>query len=208
MGKHTYVICFRCGEGTGPTQMHPAYGCRRCRAKLTDDQKTELRAAMLAKNRAQREIEKTRKTAQQARVERRAMSSDPDSVLDEIDARKAARGQSDAQLATADAANTLVARVLAEQKFIAQVDKALAPFGKIQRCSCCFTPWHAPAPVYEETWDGKLLCQLCAYGVIRCGACPIHNNVLYPEIAKTVPRIHPRDFPPAILAPFDPASFP
>ena len=99
-------------------------------------------------------------------------------------------------------------QLIAAADYARSVDNVMAAHrATIVRCACCEVCWHAGEPPFEETFDAKYLCRHCAYGVLRCGACPLHRNVIYPEIAAKVPRIHPRDYPPEVLVPFDASAF-
>lgn len=208
MGKHHYAKCFRCGEIAGASHISKAYGCRKCQAKLTKEERVVLHDALIAKNRAQREAEKDVVAFKAQRLERSAADAAPDDVFAQSRAQRRAQGPSEPELQKRDFDRSLVQRLVAEQDYVAEVDKVMSKFSAtVRRCACCLTPWHAPEPVYVETIDDKLLCHRCAYGVLRCGWCGIHNNVLYPEIAATTPRVHPRDFPVDVLAPFDAAAF-
>ncbi len=208
MGKHHLVNCFRCGQPAGVTHISPAYGCRKCKDKLTPEQKQELHQALIARNREKRLAAKVAENAQDALQSQTDREAEPDSVFLQMSEQRRAQGPSGAELHAVYNGRAIVAKIIANQNYLSAVDRAMADFSlKVQRCSCCFTPHHAPEAAYTETFDGKLLCRNCAYGVIRCGWCGIHNNTLYPEVAATTKRIHPREYPPEVIAPFDAAAF-
>lgn len=206
MGKHQLVTCHRCQQPTGVTRMHPTYGCRKCRESLSPDEKRKLHDELIAKNRDHRDRMKAQEEAQQAQGAQIEREAEPDDIFLRMKAQN--RNQSLRNAAPGDAA-AVIGAMVREQDFVRSVDKAMAAqAATVKRCSCCFTPWHAPEAEYEETFDGKFLCRNCAYGVTRCGWCGIHNNTIYPDIAAKVPKIHPRDYPDAVLAPFDRSAFP
>jgi hypothetical protein len=219
VGKHQYVTCFRCGKQTGATHTHPVYGCWKCRASLPPEKKKELHDALIARNRAQREAAKDAEAAHvqlSATIEAATEPGAPIGILRSLEPPGRFSGpvthkevsEVAEQVTAAIGDRALVQRLVAEQDYVAAVDKAMAAHSaKLRRCECCFTVWHAPAPPYVETWDGKLFCVLCAFGVERCGACPVHNNVIYPEIAATVPRVNPKEYPPEVLGACNPALF-
>lgn len=219
MGKHKYAECFRCHQIRGVTHIDLTYGCRECKAKLTPEQKKELHDIRIAKNRAQREAAKDAQAAHvqlSATIEAAAEPGAPAGILRSLEPAGGFSGpithkemaQVAKQVTAAIDDRALVQRLVAEQDYVAAVDKAMAAhLAKIRRCECCFTVWHAPAPPYVETWDGKLFCVLCAFGVERCGACPVHNNVIYPEIAAATPRVNPKEYPPEVLGACNPALF-
>lgn len=208
MGKHQYVTCFRCGVISGASHVDPTYGCRKCKAKLTPAQKRELHDALITANRTKRAAAKDVEAVKDRLQTRLDRESAPDDVFLQISAQRRAQAAPAANPVQLAENNALIEKLVAEQDYVKSVDKAMAAFSAhVQRCECCQVPWHAPAPRYVETFDCKLLCPHCAYAIVRCGACPLHNNVLYPEIAATIPRIHPRDYPPEVLAPFDAAAF-
>jgi hypothetical protein len=188
-----YGICPRCGEKRGVTQLSKAFGCLRCKEKLTPEQQEALHAALIEKNREQRAIDDGLQAAQEARQQIN------DARIETLGAPTGERAERQLRNADQMQAMATVHKLVAEADFIEKVDAAFAPAAALPRCACCFTPWHEGQPKYAETFDGKLFCRLCLYGVERCGACPIHNNVIYPEIAATVPRTKPEEYPPEVL---------
>jgi len=294
MGKHQLAECPRCRHQVGITHLQAAYGCRRCKASLTPEQRQRLHDARIAHNRLLKAVEHD---SQARRLELQERYGKPDALDHEFAELRAQRGsqtpsladrqaaeeaffQSEvvklekdftellravgqlpprptppvapsppavrgrprkvtpaqqqiseptARTATAPGASVPIPRESAPQKpppdfiplggksmskliaaadYARSVDTVMAAHNALTiRCACCEVCWHVGEPPFEETFDAKYLCRHCAYGVLRCGACPLHRNVIYPEIAAKVPRIHPRDYPADVLAPFDASAF-
>ncbi len=234
MGKHQLTECPRCKRPCGVTQLSKAYGCRKCERALTPEEKITLHDALIERNRKVRGITSASRNSLEARQAQIDRMADPERGYSSIGLQRAiqafqpekVQAVADFQIAQVDAEHNTqrgkahpspspprsttktMVQLIAEADYAKSIDVVMATHkSKLIQCACCECYWHEKEPPFEETFDMKYLCRHCAYGVLRCGACPLHNNVIYPEIAAKVPRVHPRDYPPAVLAPFDAATF-
>lgn len=96
--------------------------------------------------------------------------------------------------------DSALARIQAEQRLIAHVEAEMKKWRQENPACACCGPWGSMGKELIEDEHGNLWCALCAYTVLRTGACSFHGNVIhYPEVAKHRAPIPVSEIPAELL---------
>lgn len=215
MAKHMMLPCHKCGKPESRTRISAVYGCRECKAAMSD---LDKQRAMLAHNvehgkrlaRLALEQKNAEERARRAAFAKELLEGTSEPSDDPLKQERAARAlqrhksREDAAM-TPDRVAEIDARLLeaaSRHEAFARVASAMqAVVPPMKRCACCDAPEPAGV-VYEETFDGKVWCRMCAYGILRTGHCTPHNSTHYLDIAANTRSLSILQYPLDVLHPF------
>ena len=219
MAKHVMVECHRCGKPESRTRLSRVYGCRECKAAMSDlDRKKALFDFYNANGKHLAGLAFEREHAKRVAAAKPMQDAAAETVDDVFAEARAARRSNrpsfrvkpppssipqgemtDAQVAET---NKKILEAAARHEAFARVASAMqAVVPPMKRCACCDAPEPAGV-VYEETFDAKVWCRMCAYGILRTGHCTPHNSTHYLDIAANTRSLSIEQYPLDVLHPF------